>query len=377
MCSRHASTLHEHCQIWKIATLFAGSAEHRLQVTKEDVHYLADIVHVLSNIHMVYRMEGEQNYHPCILLMSDICSLLMAILLYGLPETASVLLNETHLLLSIPKGIDCLLKMQGIDERTITRVTSFYIQFTQSKYKQIRSESENSRQEKVKTNDPQVSEENTDSSVPLSLSGDLISSYFDLYRKVRQPLLTKDNSWKKKELQALLDEEWKKLNITQLQYECERLKDEQKLLKRELANLKDELQRTHSDRDQIREENLRLTQEINNLKHKPAINRTIDATPILITTSAENMPEHRIIDEIENLSPNEITIQQAQRFILEINHRRTAFSDNDMRKSICGSLKNLGSDLYSSPVHFLYEVIQVSLFCSLFSLYIFFLECGR
>lgn len=365
--------------MWRIATLFAGSAEHRLQVTKEDVHYLADIVHVLSNIHMVYRMEGEENYHPCILLMSDICSLLMAILLYGLPDTASVLLNETHLLLSIPKGIDCLLKIPGIDERTITRVTSFYIQFTQSKYKQIRSDSvsESSRQETVKTNDAQVFEENTESSVPLPLSEDLISSYFDLYRKVRQPSLIKDNSWEKKELQALLDEEWKKLNSSQLQYEFERLKDEQKLLKDELAKLKDELQRTHSDRDQIREENLRLSQEINNLKHRSTINRTIDATPMLSTTSADNMPEHHIIDEIENISPNEVTVQQAQRFIREINHRRTTFSDNDMRKSICGSLKNLGSDLYSSPVHFLYELIQVSLFPSLFSLYIFFLECGR
>ncbi|CAF5154930.1 unnamed protein product, partial [Rotaria sp. Silwood1] len=62
--------------------------------------------------------------------------------------------------------------------------------------------------------------------------------------------------------------------------------------------------------------------------------------------------------ELQKLSPNEITKEQAEKCIREIFHRRTTFNDNDMRKSICGSLKNLGSDLYSSSVHFLHELIQ-------------------
>ncbi|CAF4302199.1 unnamed protein product [Rotaria sp. Silwood2] len=98
--------------------------------------------------------------------------------------------------------------------------------------------------------------------------------------------------------------------------------------------------------------------KIDKLKLIPTTIKNVEFRHLSTVVSADKNNEKNAIDELQNLSPNEITSKQAEKFIQEIYHRRTTFNDNDMRKSICGSLKHLGSDLYTSPVHFLHELIQ-------------------
>ncbi|CAF5060582.1 unnamed protein product, partial [Rotaria socialis] len=88
-----------------------------------------------------------------------------------------------------------------------------------------------------------------------------------------------------------------------------------------------------------------MSQEIDNLKQVPMTNKTIELKQISTATAVDICNQNNTIDELENRAPHEATSEQAEKFIREIYHRRTTFNDNDMRKSICGSLKHLGSDL--------------------------------
>lgn len=103
---------------------------------------------------------------------------------------------------------------------------------------------------------------------------------------------------------------------------------------------------------------MRMAQEIDHLKATPINIKTIEVQQSTAVVSTNDNQEN-IIDQLKDLLPDEITKEQAEKCIREIYYRRTTFNDPDMRKSICGSLKHLGSDLYSSPVHFLHELIQV------------------
>jgi hypothetical protein len=85
-----------------------------------------------------------------------------------------------------------------------------------------------------------------------------------------------------------------------------------------------------------------------------------EQTPISVSDEKDITDQTDIFDELRDVLPHQITTEKAKQFIDEIYRRRTTFKDEDMRKSICESLKHLGSDLYSSSVHFLYELIQVN-----------------
>jgi hypothetical protein len=171
--------------------------------------------------------------------------------------------------------------------------------------------------------------------------------------------VTNEKSAQREQIQRLLKEEWKKLDTLQLQHDHEQLKHKHKAVEEELAQLRNKLERTQSERDQLRKENMRMAQEIDRLKLMPTTGITTESQQSPSPVSTTNNNQENTIDELKNLSPHEITTKQAEQCIKEIYHRRPTFNDPDMRTSICGSLKHLGSDLYSSPVHFLHELIQV------------------
>ncbi|CAF4164824.1 unnamed protein product [Rotaria sp. Silwood2] len=197
-----------------------------------------------------------------------------------------------------------------------------------------------------------------DSFVPLNLSQDLISSYFDLYRRIQKTSPLDGKSIQEKQIQELFNEEWKRFDTLQLQNENEQLKQELQSLHEELLQLRSELQRTQLERDHLRKENSMVHQKLDKVKLMPTTMKNVESQQLSTFVSADKNSEKNTIDELKNLSPSEITLEQAEKCIQEIYYRRTAFNENDMRKSICGSLKHLGSNLYTSPVHFLHELIQ-------------------
>ncbi|CAF4251448.1 unnamed protein product [Rotaria sp. Silwood2] len=358
LCFCHANILIERSFISNVALLFHGSADNCAQVIEDDVHYVTEVILVLANSCTIERYDGEKIIHHISVLISELCALLTPILLYSSPTVNLALINNDSLLWTIPNTIWHLLKAKPIYQNAIDTCMSFYTQFIQSRVK--RNETINNIQDDEKNRSPDIEtiEEKVDSFVPLQLSQDLIVSYHKLYQQYQETYLNEEKPIQETHIQTLLDEEWKKLDILQLKSDYKKVENEKQQLNTELKKLRNELQRTQSERDQFRKENIQMAQEIDKLKQRPIINKTEQSQQLSIMTSIANNNPNSIIDEVQQLSPNEISKEQAENFIREISYRRTIFNDEDMRKSICGSLKNLGSDLYSSSVHFLYELIQ-------------------
>ncbi|CAF3386954.1 unnamed protein product [Rotaria sp. Silwood1] len=357
-CFRHAGILCGRSYIRTLASLFYGSADHCMQATEDDVHNFATVIVVLADSRMVDGSRCENKHRLTLMLISELCALLTPILLYSLPSVSLALLNENYLLLAIPKAIQGLLKTNDVGEYMINLCIRFYTQFVQSKCKQKKLDDDIVDEEKIESFDTPTIESTIDTIVPLNLSQDLISSYFNLYQQIQKTSLLDEKLAEQAQIQALFNEEWKKFDILQLQHDNQQIKHEQMLLKEELLQLRNELQRTQSERDQFRKENIRISQEIDKLKLMPTTSTPVESQQLSIVTSTDNNNQKDSIDGLQSLPPNEITSEQAEKCIREIYYRRTTFNDNDMRKSICGSLKHLGSHLYSSPVHFLHELIQ-------------------
>ena len=317
---------------------------------------------VLADPRMACWTRGENKSRLSLLLISYLCALLTPILLYSSPSVSLALLNQDHLLKTVPDAIRYFLKADNIDTNTTNTCVRFYTQFIQSKCKQEGLEDNTKSKEELELSDETTTEQTFNPSTSLNPSKDLLSSYFNLYRQIETTSLTHQKTVQQEKIQTLFNEEWKKLDILQLNHDYGQLKQQYISLEDELSQLKNELQRTKSERDQFRKDKIRMALEIDNLKAGPITIATVEPQHSSASVSVDNNNQENIIDELEKLSPHEITAEQAERCIREIYHRRTTFNDRDMRKSICGSLKHLGSDLYSSPVHFLHELIQVILF---------------
>ncbi len=326
---------------------------------------IAEVIHVLADIRMTRWIRGENKFRLSVMLISHLCAFLTPILQYSLPSVSLALLNQEHLLITVPTAIRDLLKTGDIDEDTTNTCVRFYARLVQLKCKpQEFDDDSDDDSEDEKQKDPPTSSIiptilNTSDS--LNLSKDLISSYFDLHGQIQKTSLLYEKSTQQEQINTLFNQEWKKLDILQLQHDHQQLQHEYTSLKEELSQMRNELQRTQSERDQFRKENIRIAQEIDNLKLIPTASITVQSQLSSIPVSTLNNNQKSIIDELQSLSSKEITSEQAEECIREIHHRRTTFNDHDMRKSICGSLKHLGSDLYSSSVHFLHELIQVLL----------------
>ena len=334
------------------------------------MHKFAQVIDVLADPRMAGWTRGENKSRLSLMLISDLCALLTPILLYSAPSVSVALVHEDHLLLAVPKAIRGLLKTDDINIDMTNICVRFYTQFIQSKYKQDELSDDTEDENEIKQPNVTTTEAIINPSVSLDLTQDLITSYFDLYRQIQKTTLLDEKSTQQKQAQTLFNTEWKKLDFLQLQHDHEQLKQEHMAVKEELSQLRNELQRTQLERDQSRKENIRIAQEIDRLKLLPTtVGVTVEPQQKSTHVSTDNNNQENIIDKLQGLYPRAISTEQAEQCIREIYHRRTTFNDHDMRKSICGSLKHLGSDLYSSPVHFLHELIQViySLFISYYT----------
>lgn len=363
--ARHAGVLLEQRCLRNIARLFYSSEDNCKQVTQDDIHDFAEVIGVFTDHRVMHWSRDENKSYLSPVLVGHLCALLTPILFYGSPSVNRALRNEDHILMTIPRVIPFLLKSKNVDETMINTCIRFYTQFVQLKCKEETFGNDfDTDDENVELFDGKTLEKSNEPPILLNLSEDLLSSYFDLHCQIRKQCLADDKSAHEEQIQRLLKEEWKKLNTVKLQNDNEQLKNENMLLQKELSRLSNELQRTQSEQDQLRKENMRLAQEVDRFKLMPTTRMTeeFQQLSISVPVNSNDNNEENSIDDLESLAPYEITSEQAERCIREIYRRRTTFKDPDMRKSICGSLKHLGSDLYSSPVHFLHELIQVVVF---------------
>jgi hypothetical protein len=206
----------------------------------------------------------------------------------------------------------------------------------------------------------------------LNLNQDLISSYFELNRTYQDVLLQTEKSIID-EAEKFLNREWEKFDRMKLEVDNARLKQENKSMQQEIFQLRGELERTRSERDQLQLQINKLAKPVNEFRPISVASSSAPSQPSALPDSTTGRNKESTNLGLENLLPHNITREQAESFIQQIYHRRMTFNDYDMRKSICGSLKHLGSDLYSSPVHFLHELIQVLKQCCMLviSVYMF------
>ncbi|CAF3878418.1 unnamed protein product [Rotaria sp. Silwood1] len=237
----------------------------------------------------------------------------------------------------------------------------FYTQLIQSKVKRDDTALHSS-------NDEQIIENNSETTMQpitplvnsLCLTKDLLSSYYNLHRQYQRSILRDDISAQQEQVQVLFETEWKKIDILQLKHDYDQLKQEHQSFNEKVEHLRQELQQTQLERDHYRRENIQIVQDIERLKVATPTNVIVQSAQVTTSVPIKQNSNNQtgIIDQLKDLLPQQITPDQAKSFIEDIYRRRTEFDDEDMRKSICGSLKRLGSDLYSSSVHFLHELIQ-------------------
>jgi len=334
-----------------------------MQVTEDDVHQIVEAIEALTDSRLTRWGQGENRSRLSLLFVIDLCTFLTPILLHGRPKISLVLINETRLLTLIPRTISMLLRDSVCKIDAIDVCLRFYTRLIESKYKQGDiTDDDSDDEEDIKTPPTTTTEPIIQPMNSLSLTKDLLSSYYNLYRQFQKSILFEKNSAQQKQLQALFETEWKKIDILQLKHDYDQLKKEHQSIDEKLAHLRDELQRTQSERDQLQREKMQMAQEIDRLKLATPTNVIVQSDQVITNVSiTKNINDQtNIIDQLRDLLPHQIKTEQAEQFIQEIYHRRTTFDDPDMRKSICGSLKQLGSDLYSSSVHFLHELIQVN-----------------
>ncbi len=351
-----------------LASLFYGSFDHCMQVTEDDVHQIVEVIEVLNDSRLTRWVQGENRSRLSLLFVIDLCTFLTPILLHGPSKISLALMNETRLLTLIPRTISMLLKSSACKMDSIDVCLRFYTRLIESKCKQGEvtddddDDDSDDEEEDIKTPLTTTTEPIIQPMNSLSITKDLLSSYYNLYRQFQKSILFEENSAQQEQLQALFETEWKKIDILRLKHDYDQLKKEHQSTDEKLAHLRDELQRIQSERDQLQREKIQMAQEIDRLKLVSPTNVIVQSDQVLTNVSIKKniSDQTNIIDQLQDLLPHQIKTEQAEQFIKEIRHRRTTFDDPDMRKSICGSLKQLGSDLYSSSVHFLHELIQVN-----------------
>ena len=341
-----------------LASLLYGSTDHCVQVTENDVQTFAEVIEILTDSRMICRTTSETRSRSSCILVSHICSLLIPIFIYGTSTVNTSLLKQVSFLRTLPRTIYHLLESKAVDESMVNVCIEFYTLLVQSTCQKEKLADTKENEESSDESEAEADAEDTVKPVSSVNPRDLISSYFDLQRNLQQMLESNKESMKNEQIQRLFQDEWKKSDIFQLQQKYEELERETQSLKETLSQTRNELQRTQLEKDQFRKDNMRMAQEIDHLKTAPNVTKNVEVEQSTVIVSTNNNTQENTVNELENLAPNEITKEQAEKCIREIYHRRTTFNDPDMRKSICGSLKHLGSDLYSSRVHFLHELIQ-------------------
>lgn len=363
-CLRHAAILVGHQYIQCLSSLLYGSVQYCAQITADDVDRLADAIDVLVDRRVSHCVPHEKPF--TLMLVSDLCTILCPLLQYGSGEIVATLRYRASLLEAIPEAARLLLHH---GKELADPCTRFYTMLMRAIFKdgQVGYVSETEQPVTLpivndvqptalltrKRDEPELEQDAT-----FNLNEDLISSYFELNRRYQDSLLGAEIS-SIDDTNMCLQKEWETFKQLELKRDHARLEQENNAQQEEISRLRDELKRTQTEREQFRLSNIELARSVNELKQISAASSTIPSPPTALPDPGVRRNDEGANGGLESLSPHSITVEQAESFIQDIYRRRMAFNGHDMQQSVCGSLKHLGSNLYSSSVHFLHELIQV------------------
>lgn len=369
-CIKHARFLVSEQYIQCLAPLLYSSPDHCMHITVNDVYFLIKIINILVDNRLYRWIDNRKRFS--LILVSDLCTILCPMLQHASSEVALVLKNATHLLKTIPEVIGFILHNGNDYVDPCYRFYSMLLRLIlkDDTPKDI-TESETLMKLPIQDENElatDVNEKTYDATNVLPLDKDLILSYFNLNRKYYSPESIDQNSGNDK-AKILLSNEWKKFDLLELKHDNEQLRKENNLSKDEISRLHDKFKRTQAECDRSKTEMNRLTTMIEQLTAMSTSNlqETIIQTSASSVSAGESHEENTV-DQIEDIPPHAIAVERAEKFIRAISHRRSSCKNDDMRQSVRGSLQHLGSDLYTSPVHFLYELIQVKPIFIIYSL---------
>lgn len=358
LCLKHAAILVSRKCLQSLPPLLYGSAKHIAHITVDDVHRLTDVIDVLVDHRLSKCVPNDKPV--TLMLVSDICTILDPVLQYGANDVVEALRCKMGLLKTIPETIRILL-YHG--KELVDPCIRFYTLLIQSMFKEGKVAHIFEAEQFVTLPSMACAQSKIGLDIQhtiLNLDQDLIVSYFEL-NSAYQDVLSQAEEPIIETARKCLDNEQKILHECELHLDHTRLKQKEHSLQEENSRLFNELKQIRSERDELQDQNRKLIQAENEWRLLSLANSrgTSETTTTTSPDSNTYKDEDDASREIVDLLPQDISEDQARTFVQSICDRRVAFNDLEMRKSVCGSLKHLGFDLYSSPVHFLHELIQV------------------
>lgn len=341
---------------------FYESTDFSGQVKEKDVIQIIEVIDILISISSPQQHESTNFDNQYTLkLAGALCSLLQPILRYGTTEVNKVFQRDSCLTERIIQLISYMNKNHTNDDM----IESCFKLYSQLKRLQFMRKSSSEDFHSVTYDrdtlcDHQTFQESTktesnDDSHTTASCKEIIKRHHDVWKKFQRLIFDQKNSTKREMLERLLEDKHKQLNSLDKTYQYETLCQNYQAATEELEQCKQELLCVNSKREQLQQEVTQLKRKHNEQNQHP-ITQSVAKKSLIKSIDANDT----IVLELDELSPAVISQEQSERFIREICRRRTSFCEWDMRKSICGSLKHLGSDLYGSSVHFVHEIIQVN-----------------
>lgn len=359
---KYVVLLQEGNNINLLRRLFYGSTDLSGQAKEEDIIQIIRIIDILIRKSSSQGQEAKNSDDQYTLhLASALCNLLLPILRYGTPAVNKIFQNERCLTKKVIQLISYMDETRTNDDM-IESCLELY-----SELKRVRCTQKSSKEalnsminDQDTLRDYQKLHEGTavhsnDGSQTSTSCEEIIKMHCDVWKKFQRLIFDQKKSIKKEMLEKMLEDERKKLDLLNTKCNYEILDQQYQAAMEQIKQNKEELERSNIEQERLQREMTKLQRKLNEQDRKPITGMIAEKTliePINI--------DDEIVFELDKLSPAAISPEQSKRFIREIYRRRTTFRDADMRKSICGSLKQLGSDLYGSSVHFVHEIIQVN-----------------
>lgn len=355
-------TLLKSIQFDELSSLYHGSSETSGQVKTEDVEKFINVIDTLVDRVVSTDRSTNNRINFSIQLVQSLCQLLSPILLLGSRDVNELIRADK----SLPEAIHRVLLMSRDNryKNSAHKCLQVYNKIMKLKIEgmdmRIYEDSANETEEETAET---ISVEKVDININETHVRDIMKEYYVLREKFSALKKYNLNSSKHEEVNQMFKRECETLNSFQIKYEYEKLQQDFVEVNKQLVEYKEKLSLLEIAKDQMEKRITEMNEEI--AKAQMTVHRgdipIVSSDGKTLTTTSSNTPSDDNLDELlEQLSPEAINADQAKQYIKSIYHRRVTFNEPDMKKSICGSLNQLGSDLYSSSVHFLHELIQVS-----------------
>eukprot|EP01117_Protostelium_nocturnum_P014424 TRINITY_DN5485_c0_g1_i2.p1 TRINITY_DN5485_c0_g1~~TRINITY_DN5485_c0_g1_i2.p1 ORF type:complete len:1160 (+),score=445.11 TRINITY_DN5485_c0_g1_i2:744-4223(+) len=291
-----------------------------------------------------------------LILCAHICNYLGCLLKYGTEEQAAMILTKRKFLVYFTSELIASFLKNDAKGSLLRRITQFYsILLLESNREDV--------EEKEK-------EEEDGTEI---IAGSNSPSYKLLESTYKTKRLQK--KWKINPVEFNVAERRRNFDSELLSQELERSNLRSKhqenvisSLQTDTLKMKEEIESLKSEREvqlehykKLVEENAKSSRLIHSLKESIPQQQLIGSEPSKSEYKAIATPNlevaNRDFEEMLKVEdPLKVTESKAKEFIFQLKEERE--KQTWMRKSICGSLKHLGAELYSSPLHFLHELVQ-------------------